>query len=40
MWQDGGKEGETEKDGAEKSRRRGIEENIKNKHSRMDGEVV
>ena len=39
MWQDW-REGETEKDGAEKQMRRRITENIKNKHSRMHGEVV
>jgi hypothetical protein len=39
MWQDW-REGEPEKDGAEKKRRRRIKEKIKNKHSRMHGEVV
>jgi len=40
MWQAWGEEGETEKDGAQKKRMGGTEENIKNKQSRMDGEVV
>jgi hypothetical protein len=35
MWQDWGEEGE-----AEKKRKRRIKEKIKNKHSRVDGEVV
>ena len=36
----GEKKAETKKDGAEKKRRRRIKEKIKNKNSRMDGEVV